>query len=83
MVLCISLGLFLFTYESTQFNLTGFMMCLAASVISGLRWTLTQKVAQKDELGKAFPSSSAVYLLVSLEDNPQMEKMEKSDNFVK
>jgi len=27
-VLCISLGLFLFTFKSTQFNLIGFLMCL-------------------------------------------------------
>ena len=50
-VLCISLGLFLFTFESTQFNATGFIMCLTASIISGLRWSLTQLIAQKDELG--------------------------------
>ncbi|KAF6022042.1 SLC35C2 [Bugula neritina] len=54
-VLCISLGLFLFTFKSTQFNLIGFLMCLAASVTSGLRWGLTQKVAQRGELGLTNP----------------------------
>ncbi|XP_067929952.1 solute carrier family 35 member C2-like isoform X2 [Watersipora subatra] len=54
-VLCISLGLFLFTFESTQFNATGFIMCLVASIVSGLRWSLTQLIAQKDALGLTNP----------------------------
>ena len=50
-VLLIASGLFMFTYESTQFNLQGFIMVLLASFIGGIRWTLTQLLMQKAELG--------------------------------
>lgn len=43
-VLMISSGLFLFTYQSTQFNFTGFILTLLASFVSGLRWTMAQFV---------------------------------------
>lgn len=51
-VLLISCGLFMFTFESTQFNLEGFIMVLLASFIGGIRWTLTQVLMQKAELGQ-------------------------------
>uniref|UniRef100_A0A3Q4HZW5 Collagen alpha-1(XIV) chain-like n=1 Tax=Neolamprologus brichardi TaxID=32507 RepID=A0A3Q4HZW5_NEOBR len=51
-VLLISCGLFMFTFESTQFNLEGFILVLLASFIGGIRWTLTQVLTQKAELGK-------------------------------
>ena len=51
-MLLIAVGLFMFTYESTQFNLEGFIMVLAASVIGGLRWSLAQILTQKKELGE-------------------------------
>lgn len=50
-VLFIAVGLFMFTYHSTQFNGKGFVMVMTASVLSGLRWTLAQVVTQKNELG--------------------------------
>lgn len=50
-VLLISGGLFMFTFESTQFNLEGFIMVLLASFLGGIRWTLTQVLMQKAELG--------------------------------
>ncbi|KAL8616329.1 hypothetical protein ACOMHN_056272 [Nucella lapillus] len=54
-VLFIALGLFMFTYQSTQFNLEGFTMVMTASVLSGLRWTLAQTVLQKNEIGLSNP----------------------------
>ena len=57
MVLLIAIGLFMFTYESTQFNAAGFTLVLLASFISGLRWTLAQIVLQREETG---PSHTAV-----------------------
>ncbi|XP_074644986.1 solute carrier family 35 member C2-like isoform X2 [Tubulanus polymorphus] len=54
-VLCIALGLFMFTYQSTQFNLVGFLLVLTASFISGIRWTLAQLVVQKSEIGLSHP----------------------------
>lgn len=45
----ISIGLFMFTYKSTQFQLNGFLLVLSASMLSGLRWTLSQKLMQRKE----------------------------------
>ena len=53
-VLLISGGLFMFTYESTQFNMLGFLLVLTASVLSGVRWTLSQMVLQRNDLGRQF-----------------------------
>ncbi|XP_060079483.1 solute carrier family 35 member C2-like [Ylistrum balloti] len=54
-VLLVSMGLFMFTYHSTQFNLEGFIMVMSASVLSGLRWGLAQVVLQKQEIGLSNP----------------------------
>ncbi|XP_014781984.1 solute carrier family 35 member C2 [Octopus bimaculoides] len=54
-VLFISGGLFLFTYHSTEFNLIGFILVMTATFLSGLRWTLTQLVVQKEGLGLRNP----------------------------
>lgn len=51
-VLLISSGLFMFTFKSTQFNLEGFILVLLASFLGGIRWTLTQVLMQKAELGE-------------------------------
>ncbi|KAK2153053.1 hypothetical protein LSH36_309g00021 [Paralvinella palmiformis] len=54
-VLLIAIGLFMFTFESTQFSLIGFILVLLASFLSGLRWTLSQIVLQKGEIGLSNP----------------------------
>ncbi|XKL66977.1 hypothetical protein PGB90_010397 [Kerria lacca] len=51
----ISGGLFLFTYESTQFNTAGFFLVLLASFMSGLRWSMTQFIMQQANLGLRNP----------------------------
>uniref|UniRef100_A0A8C9V5S3 Solute carrier family 35 member C2 n=1 Tax=Scleropages formosus TaxID=113540 RepID=A0A8C9V5S3_SCLFO len=61
-VLLISGGLFMFTFESTQFNLEGFIMVLLASFIGGIRWTLTQVLMQKAELGLQNPVDTMYHL---------------------
>lgn len=61
-VLLISGGLFMFTFESTQFNLEGFVMVLLASFIGGIRWTLTQVLMQKAELGLQNPIDAMYHL---------------------
>lgn len=61
-VILISSGLFMFTYESTQFNLEGFLMVLLASFIGGIRWTLTQVLMQKAELGLQNPIDAMYHL---------------------
>jgi len=53
--ICISIGLLLFTYHSTEFNLFGFILVMIASLLSGLRWTLAQIVTQKNEIGLSNP----------------------------
>ena len=58
-ILFIAGGLFMFTYESTQFNAEGFILVLVASVTSGIRWSLAQILTQKQELGE---SKSATHL---------------------
>ncbi|KFO86103.1 Solute carrier family 35 member C2, partial [Buceros rhinoceros silvestris] len=54
-VLLIAGGLFMFTYKSAQFNAQGFMLVLCASFLGGIRWTLTQLLMQKAELGLQNP----------------------------
>ncbi|KFM57013.1 Solute carrier family 35 member C2, partial [Stegodyphus mimosarum] len=54
-VVLIAAGLFMFTYQSTQFNLEGFLLVLSASFLAGLRWTLAQMVVQRKELGLGNP----------------------------
>ncbi|XP_013406174.1 solute carrier family 35 member C2-like [Lingula anatina] len=54
-VLFISVGLVLFTFHSTQFNWTGFLLVLTAAFTSGFRWTLSQVVTQKSEIGLSNP----------------------------
>ncbi|KAG9332479.1 hypothetical protein JZ751_014577 [Albula glossodonta] len=61
-VLLIAGGLFMFTYESTEFNLEGFVMVLLASFIGGIRWTLTQVLMQKAELGLQNPVDTMFHL---------------------
>ena len=48
----IAFGLFLFTYHYTEFHAFGFGLIMIASFLSGLRWTITQLITQKHELGK-------------------------------
>ncbi|KAH8302186.1 hypothetical protein KR044_003779 [Drosophila immigrans] len=47
----IGLGLFMFTYKSTQFNALGFIFILVASLSSGVRWSFAQFIMQKSKLG--------------------------------
>ncbi|KAI5612327.1 collagen alpha-1(XX) chain-like isoform X2, partial [Silurus asotus] len=61
-VLLIAGGLFMFTLKSTQFNLEGFIMVLLASFIGGIRWTLTQLLMQKAELGLQNPIDTMYHL---------------------
>ncbi|XP_038131254.1 solute carrier family 35 member C2 [Cyprinodon tularosa] len=61
-VLLIACGLFMFTYESTQFNMEGFILVLMASFIGGIRWTLTQVLMQKAELGLQNPIDAMYHL---------------------
>ncbi|XP_053782388.1 solute carrier family 35 member C2 isoform X3 [Desmodus rotundus] len=61
-VLLIAGGLFMFTYKSTQFNMEGFALVLGASFVGGIRWTLTQILLQKAELGLQNPIDTMFHL---------------------
>ncbi|XP_057385535.1 solute carrier family 35 member C2 isoform X1 [Balaenoptera acutorostrata] len=61
-VVLIAGGLFMFTYKSTQFNAEGFALVLGASFIGGIRWTLTQMLLQKAELGLQNPVDTMFHL---------------------
>ncbi|XP_075882783.1 solute carrier family 35 member C2-like isoform X1 [Nelusetta ayraudi] len=61
-VLLISGGLFMFTFQSTQFNLEGFLMVLMAAFLGGIRWTFTQILMQKAELGLQNPVDALYHL---------------------
>ncbi|KAM6378449.1 solute carrier family 35 member C2 isoform 2-T2 [Pluvialis apricaria] len=60
-VLLIAGGLFMFTYKSTQFNAQGFVLVLCASFLGGIRWTLTQILLQKAELGLPLSVSEKLF----------------------
>lgn len=47
----ISGGLFLVTYKSTSFEMLGFLFLLFASLSSGIRWTFSQMIMQKEKIG--------------------------------
>lgn len=61
-VFLIASGLFLFTFESTAFSAEGFVLALLASGLSGLRWTLSQILTQKQELGLHNPLDTLYHL---------------------
>jgi len=61
-VICIALGLFLFTFESKQFDMTGFLMAILASVMGGIRWTTAQLVMQKKALGLSNPLDAIYHI---------------------
>ncbi|KAM6341161.1 solute carrier family 35 member C2 isoform 2-T2 [Alca torda] len=60
-VLLIAGGLFMFTYKSTQFNAQGFVLVLCASFLGGIRWTLTQILMQKADLGLPLSVSEKLF----------------------
>jgi len=61
-VILIACGLFLFTYHYTEFNALGFFLVMLASFLSGLRWTITQLITQKHELGLSNPVDAMYYI---------------------
>ena len=54
-VMLISAGLSMFTYEATEFNALGFILVLIASLVSGVRWTMAQLFMQHSESGHQNP----------------------------
>ncbi|XP_071502600.1 solute carrier family 35 member C2-like [Diadema antillarum] len=61
-VMLIALGLFMFTFKSTQFNLEGFLLVIVASILSGLRWSLAQILTQGEGTGLKNPVDTIYHL---------------------
>ncbi|KAG0207735.1 Triose-phosphate Transporter [Mortierella sp. GBA30] len=58
----IVIGVILTVAGETQFDMTGFILVLFAAVMSGLRWSLTQMLLQKDQLGMDNPVATLYYI---------------------
>lgn len=56
------IGLFLFTFHSSTFQVEGFVLVIGASVLAGLRWSVAQLVLQKEELGLHNPVNTVFHL---------------------
>ena len=62
-VVClISMGLFMFTFQSTQFRWQGFVLALSASFLGGLRWTMAQLIMQRKDIGLGNPIDMIYYI---------------------
>ncbi|CAB5180230.1 TPT-domain-containing protein [Rhizophagus irregularis] len=57
----ISFGVILTVAGETKFNLMGFLLVLGAAIVSGLRWSLTQMLLQKEE-GMNNPVATLYYV---------------------
>ncbi|GES89184.1 TPT-domain-containing protein [Rhizophagus clarus] len=57
----ISFGVILTVAGETKFNLTGFLLVLGAAIVSGLRWSLTQMLLQKED-GMNNPVATLYYV---------------------
>ncbi|KAF9206399.1 Triose-phosphate Transporter, partial [Haplosporangium sp. Z 27] len=55
-------GVVLTVAGEAQFDMTGFLLVLFAAVMSGLRWSLTQMLLQKDQLGMDNPVATLYYI---------------------
>ncbi|KAG0327703.1 Triose-phosphate Transporter [Podila humilis] len=58
----IVIGVVLTVAGEAQFDMTGFILVLMASVMSGLRWSMTQMLLQKDTLGMDNPVATLYYI---------------------
>ncbi|KAG0244797.1 Triose-phosphate Transporter [Actinomortierella wolfii] len=61
-IFVIVIGVVLTVAGETQFDPTGFILVLMAAVMSGLRWSLTQMLLQKDDLGMDNPIATLYYI---------------------
>ncbi|GMR36171.1 hypothetical protein PMAYCL1PPCAC_06366 [Pristionchus mayeri] len=51
----IAVGLFLFTFRSTQLDINGLMLVELAAACTGVRWTVSQLVMQREDHGVRHP----------------------------
>jgi solute carrier family 35 protein C2 len=58
----ITVGVLLMVLDESEFDLTGFIEVMIATMCGGLRWSLTQILLQKESLGMTNPAASLVFL---------------------
>ncbi|KAG0268157.1 Triose-phosphate Transporter [Actinomortierella ambigua] len=61
-IFVIVIGVVLTVAGEAHFDPTGFVLVLFAAVMSGLRWSLTQVLLQKDDLGMDNPIATLYYI---------------------
>jgi len=61
-IVIIVFGVFIMVMEETEFNFFGFMEVVIATVLGGLRWSMTQILLQKESLGLTNPIVTNYYL---------------------
>ncbi|KAF9976397.1 Triose-phosphate Transporter [Actinomortierella ambigua] len=61
-IFVIVVGVVLTVAGEAQYDATGFVLVLLAAVMSGLRWSLTQVLLQKDDLGMDNPIATLYYI---------------------
>ncbi|CAO3690292.1 unnamed protein product [Umbelopsis ramanniana] len=61
-IIVMVIGVILTVEGETKFDMTGFVLVLTASVMSGLRWSLTQLLLQHDTLGMDNPVATLYHL---------------------
>jgi len=61
-IVIIVFGVFIMVMEETEFNLFGFLEVVIATVLGGLRWSMTQILLQKESLGLTNPIITNFYL---------------------
>jgi len=61
-IIIIVSGVFIMVMEETEFNIYGFLEVVIATVLGGLRWSMTQILLQKESLGLTNPIITNYYL---------------------
>lgn len=61
-VVVMVLGVILTVEGETKFDTVGFTLVLTASIVSGLRWSMTQLLLQHETLGISNPIATLYYL---------------------
>ncbi|KAJ1568475.1 hypothetical protein HK405_001574 [Cladochytrium tenue] len=61
-ILAICGGVALMVYDAPEFNATGFAQVQAATVLAGLRWSITQILLQDETMGMNNPLAASLFL---------------------
>lgn len=59
-------GVLLMVFTTTTFSVIGFILVLSASFLGGLRWSLTQLLLKKRDMGMNNPAATIFWLAPSM-----------------